>query len=109
LIPEGSYVVLGSMSDGEMKPIPKDVEATIEIGGDQIAGKAACNRFFGTIRPDGGFGPLATTMMMCPPPLMDYEYAFLDLLSRVDGVRSDDSAWVLVEGDTDLVRLAPVG
>lgn len=55
-------------------------EITLEFADGRMAGKAAVNRFMGQGEILDGrleVGPLATTLMAGPPPLMDVEHAFL--------------------------------
>lgn len=70
--------------------LPEDVQITAGFEGDQLSGKAACNRYTG--RVEGGempgdlalAGPMAVTRMMCPPPLMEWEQQYLDALQGLD-------------------------
>ena len=61
----------------------------------------------GEIHGDGTFGPLATTMMACPPPIMEFEQQLLGLLGRANGFRVFGSDTYLVEDGLDLVKLTP--
>jgi heat shock protein HslJ len=58
----------------------------IQFGADgRVSGNAGCNRFGGNYSEDGGklsFGPLAMTRMMCPPPDMERERAFTEILAN---------------------------
>jgi heat shock protein HslJ len=58
-------------------------------GTSRVAGKSGCNRFTGGWKQDGQsvtFGPLASTMMACPPPIMEVEQRFLKTLEAVSTV-----------------------
>lgn len=78
-----------------VESVPAEWRATILFEDGRAAGRGGCNRFMGDATIDGSnltFGPLATTMMACPPELMELERVYLVLLDRVvsyelDGVR----------------------
>jgi heat shock protein HslJ len=57
-----------------------------EFGEDgTLTGSSGCNRYRGTFRSDGHailIGPLATTRMACPEPLMEQEARYLAALGR---------------------------
>jgi heat shock protein HslJ len=53
-----------------------------------VYGQGSCNRYRGGYQLTGEsltMGPFATTMMACPPPLMEQERRFLELLAKVTG------------------------
>lgn len=53
--------------------------------GERVAGKAGCNRYFGSVSMDGdaiSFGALGATRMACPPAIMDQEDRFLKALAN---------------------------
>ncbi len=55
----------------------------IEAG--KVAGRGGCNRFFGAVTIDGQsveFGKMGSTMMACPPPMMEQEKRYLDALGE---------------------------
>lgn len=68
----------------------------MEISGDQIAGHAGVNRFFGKFAQGLVVGPIGTTMMAGPPHQMKQEQQFLDLITRAE-------SWV-VEGGSLVVN-----
>jgi heat shock protein HslJ len=58
----------------------------------RLAGRAGCNRYVGPFLADGptlSIGPLATTRMACPPPVMEQEAAYLAALARTTTARID--------------------
>jgi uncharacterized membrane protein len=66
--------------------LPEGAEATFEVAGGRMAGKAGCNRYTGALAVSGEsltLTPGGVTMMACPDPLMQLEGAFLDRLARV--------------------------
>lgn len=83
---EGEWA-LARFAPGE--ELPPEVEITLVSGGERISGKAACNRYNGNVSPGAGpgeitiAGPLASTRMMCPPPLMEAEQRYLSSLQQV--------------------------
>ena len=89
------------------------VRRTMVFGNDdQITGEGGCNRFFGTYRTDGAsltIGPLGSTRMACPGPVMDRETQFFNALEAVAAWQSDGSDVLLLDGDGQpLVRLTPL-
>jgi hypothetical protein len=67
--------------------VPEGVTATISFGADGlVSGRTGCNRFSGPYSLSGeglSFGKLAVTRMACPPPEMETEQRFIDLLQTV--------------------------
>jgi heat shock protein HslJ len=59
-------------------------ESTLTFGADNsVAGNAACNQYQTTADLSNGalqLGPIATTRMMCPPPVSGQETVFLEAL-----------------------------
>jgi heat shock protein HslJ len=80
--------------EGDVRP------ATISFLADgAVAGSTGCNRFMGSgeLAPGAvAFGPLATTMMMCPDPAMVQERRILAALGSA-------ATWSIVD---DVLRLA---
>ncbi|MDX2233906.1 MAG: META domain-containing protein [Hyphomonadaceae bacterium] len=83
--------------------------ATVQFGEDgRVSGRASCNRYFGAYTLTGEsltFSALGSTRMMCPPPLMIQERAFLEVLGAVTGYAFDDTgALVLQAGDGRTIK-----
>lgn len=60
-------------------------DVTLEIQGDNLTASAGCNRAAGSIKEQGGrleIGPLASTMMACPPAVAKVEARFFGVLER---------------------------
>lgn len=56
-------------------------------GTSRVAGSSGCNRFTGSWKQDGRtitLGKFASTMMACPPPIMEVERRFLTTLEAVN-------------------------
>jgi heat shock protein HslJ len=75
----------------------------------QVSGNSGCNRFTGPWTQNGAalkLGPLATTMMACPPPVMEVENRLLAALSAVTTVRyTEAGAADLITADGRIMRL----
>jgi len=68
---------------------------TLELTDTDVSGTGGCNTFSGTYTTDGdtiSFGPLASTMMACEPPVMEQETVYLAAL--------DGATAYTVDGDT---------
>lgn len=109
MIPDGPYVIVQVLLEDVLVAVPDQVTPSLDVDGGRIGGNAGCNRFMGAIDDDGTIGPLATTMMACPPPVMEFEQLLLGLLERVNGSRVSGSGIYLVDDDLDLVRMSPAG
>ncbi|WP_237168560.1 META domain-containing protein [Paracoccus shandongensis] len=60
----------------------------------QVSGNASCNRLVASYTVRGSeisITPGGTTMMMCPPELMEQEQKMMGLLQAVDTYRIDES------------------
>lgn len=83
---EGEWVLVGFSGDEEVAP---EIEITLQVAAGRIAGKAACNRYNGSLSEGGSpgeihaDGPMAATRMMCPPQIMDAEQRYLHALQNV--------------------------
>jgi heat shock protein HslJ len=91
---ETSTEDLGRMTladlDGEWKlvqfgpgeTVPEDVQITAQFADGAISGRAACNRYTGSVTAGDMPGdlslssPMAMTRMMCQPPLMEWEQRY---------------------------------
>jgi heat shock protein HslJ len=64
----------------------------------RVAGKGSCNRFMGSVEIGQGavrFGKMASTMMACPPEVMQQEAAYLKALENADRI-SFEGRYLLV-------------
>jgi len=68
--------------------VPEKPEATLEFAeAGKVAGRASCNRFFGTVEVSGGsirFGPLAATKMSCGDAVDAQERRYLQALQAAE-------------------------
>ena len=85
----------GSLTDldtGARSPVPRPRSSLTET---DVSGTGGCNTFSGTYTTDGdtiSFGPLASTMMACEPPIMEQETVYFAAL--------DGATTYAVDGDT---------
>ena len=76
----------------------------------RVAGQGGCNRYFGGVAIDGQsmeFGKMGSTMMACPPPLMEQEQRYLAALGAAKRFELKDGTLLLFgEGPDPLVRFS---
>jgi heat shock protein HslJ len=77
-----------------------------------VSGHAGCNRFHGRYRSDASTfeigGPLASTLMLCPPDVMQVEALVLARLGESRAMRLTGQRLVLSDADgTELLVFAP--
>lgn len=81
---------------------------TIAFETARASGYAGCNRWFASASaPDQAidFGDVGTTRMMCSPPSMEAERAFVTTLNDTRGYRIENGELVLFDiGGADLAR-----
>lgn len=79
-------------------------EVTLEIDGGSLAASAGCNRAAGSVKDRAGrleIGPLATTMMACPPAIANIEVRYFGVLERGPSWRIEgDRLTLSAAGDT---------
>ena len=77
--------------------------ATLDFGADgRLAGRASCNAYTSSYVLTGEsltIGTTATTMMSCPPALIEQERRFLDILQRVRGFDVTDTGALVLSDD----------
>lgn len=95
------------------QPVTGDVTATLQFYSDGLlTGRAFCNRFNGQYQLSGEglrIGPLASTKMACPEPLMDLEHHLLQQLEQVvrfDILRPGELVLHTSEGQSIAARVA---
>ena len=86
-----------------------DAEATLEFPEQgRAAGRATCNRFFGSVTVSGDairFGQMGSTRMACAPEIMRAETEFFAALGRCAKVSVADGELVLLDEDgAELLR-----
>lgn len=79
---------------------------------NNLAATVGCNRMRGSYNHGGAtlsFGPMAATMMACPPPLDKLEQALGETLARVQSYKINGETLVLYDGaDTPVANLTAV-
>lgn len=78
---------------------PDGADVTIAFAGTGISGKGGCNRYMGGLTLTGEtltLQPGGMTMMACEEPLMTFEAAFIDRLSRVSLFDIDEAGQLLL-------------
>ncbi len=93
--------------------VPDDLRPLrLAFDAERLSLAAPCNQAMGGYELTGealGLGPIASTMMMCPEPLMEAEGALFAALERVDRFDIDeDGALVLIGADAPLARALPL-
>lgn len=72
------------------EPMPEDTRMFVQFEVDgSIRGHGGCNSFFGTLEKSEhgiSIGPLGSTRMACPEPIMSREMAFMDALQKTKQV-----------------------
>lgn len=90
--------------------LPDGVTVTMVVERDgKVSGRSGCNRFSGayTLTGEGlSFGNMAVTRMACPPPMMETEQRFLDMLKKISRATPGENAQLrLMAGDDQALVL----
>ena len=95
-----------AMSIGdEAIPANSGIYIRFEVDGS-IEGNAGCNGFFGSLeqRDSGvGVGPLGTTRMACPDPIMSREMSFIDAVQKTASFQSTSDSLSLLDEESDVL------
>lgn len=101
----GKEWILQSFHKGdEDRQVLPDTEITLSYSDGRLGGSGGCNRYFTSLELAGDLslklGPIGSTMMACPEPVMDQEAAFLNALEAM--VRFEvESARLMIYFDED--------
>ncbi len=81
---------------------------TLDLTETDVSGTGGCNTFSGTYTTDGdtiSFGPLASTMMACEPPIMEQEAVYF---AALDGATTYtvDAGTLTISGDAGTLTYA---
>lgn len=83
--------------------IPEDSGIFVSFAVDGgIKGRGGCNNFFGSLeQAESGVqvGPLGTTRMACPEPIMSRETAFLEALQKTRGFQVNNDSMRLLDDE----------
>lgn len=82
-------------------------DSTLSFLGDgQVAGNGGCNAYQGEVTLEGGrieFGALATTRMMCAPPISGQETVFLEALGMARSWEQSGDILELIDDSNEVV------
>lgn len=85
---EGTSWVLQEFGpDGSRTPVLPDTSVTLMFADGRISGSANCNTYFADVTQSGSelnFGPIGSTRMACPEPIMQQENNFLAAMATVN-------------------------
>ncbi len=82
-----SWVLQEFGPDGSRTPVLPDTTVTLLFEDGRISGSANCNTFFADVTQSGSelsFGPIGSTRMACPEPIMQQENDFLAAMASVN-------------------------
>ncbi len=105
---EGTLWALESYqnADGETVDAVPNSGARAEFKNGEVSGASGCNRFFGAYEVDGNsisIGPLGSTLMACPPPLMDQEFGFMTSLQSAASYEISGDTLTMSNEDGEVV------
>ncbi len=108
---ENTTWVLESYGEpGNLTTVLEDTEITIEFKSEEgkFAGSGGCNSYFGGYELKGSKltlpGPIGSTMMACPEPIMDQEQEYFKLLETTETFQiQNDKLTISCSGDKMLV------
>ena len=89
----------------EAIPANSGIYIRFEVDGS-IEGNAGCNGFFGSLeqRDSGvGVGPLGTTRMACPDPIMSREMSFIDAVQKMASFQSTSDSLSLLDEESGVL------
>ena len=89
----------------EAIPANSGIYIRFEVDGS-IEGNAGCNGIFGSLeqRDSGvGVGPLGTTRMACPDPIMSREMSFIDAVQKTASFQSTSDSLSLLDEESDVL------
>ncbi|GMR10879.1 MAG: META domain-containing protein [Anaerolineae bacterium] len=105
---EGTLWALESYQDSEGETIDAlpDSGARAEFEDGELSGTSGCNSFFGSYEVDGNsisIGPLGSTLMACPEPLMEQEFGFTSSLQSAATYEISGDTLTLSYADSEVV------
>ncbi len=92
--------------DGEMVESLPDVKTTAQFEDGSVGGNSGCNGYNGPYQVDGkniSFGPMMSTMMACPPPMMEQETGYMTALGMVDTFEVDGETLTMFDEGGEVV------
>ncbi|MEE9216700.1 MAG: META domain-containing protein [Anaerolineales bacterium] len=105
---EGALWALESYqnADGETVNVVPNSGARAEFENGEVSGTSGCNRFFGAYEVDGNsisIGPLGSTLMACPPPLMDQEVGFMTAIQAAEAYEISGNTLTMSNAEGEVV------
>lgn len=85
---DGDWRLTGGMHHGDPLPLPADAPITMTVADGEVSGRAACNRYAGSLTIDGdrlSIGAMSTTEMGCDPVVMEAESRYVAALAEAVG------------------------
>ena len=103
-----TFALAAELAGSEWRPTQIGSSAVLEQsklfvhfkGDGKLAGHGGCNRFFGEYEISGNkikIGPVGSTRMACPQPVMDLEMAFFTALETAKTFRRDKAGLMLFD------------
>lgn len=102
---QGSWLLVDGRDVAGAFPRLRAVDVTLDVDGDQVSGRSACNLYGTTVTVTGDsvtFGPAGGTEMACEPAVMDLERRYLAALTTSERAVRDEDALTLSGPDTVL-------
>lgn len=94
-------------ASGEQVQVLPDTEITAEVKEGRIGGSSGCNSYSASFEVEGSevkIGPIVSTLMACPDPVMEQERVYLEALQKADSYNLSDGTLTFIddEGNTIL-------
>lgn len=109
---EGPVWLLASYGDPD-NPTPvlpdSEITALFNAADGRVSGRSGCNNYFGSYTVDGDaltIGPLGSTMMACPEPLMQQEQAYTAALQGAENFSVEEDTLSISGGGKELRYIA---
>jgi hypothetical protein len=105
---EKTLWILTAFADDTLNPLLATYLVSMQFDPETgtAAGKAACNNYFASYEISAEkitLGPAGSTMMMCPEPQMNLEYAFHAALAEVAGYQLENETLTLINAAGELL------
>lgn len=108
MLAASTFAVAAELAGSEWRPTQIGSSAVLEQsklfvqfkGDGKLAGHGGCNRFFGQYEISGNkikMGPVGSTRVGCPQPVMDLERAFFAALGTAKTFRRDKAGLMLFD------------
>ena len=101
-----TWLLTGQVIDGEMVAVPDRAVISLRLEDGDAGGDGGCNGYFTSYELDGfelTFGEIGSTLMACPPPLMEGEQAYFENLGKVAAYQSGGIQMALLDADGEFL------